>query len=326
MTVHDLTPESATFVQPALVAIVLTYNEEANIERALRSIGDLCPIIVVDSGSTDQTEAICRRYTQHFLVNPYQNHASQWTWALENTPLKADWVLALDADFELSAELRQRLRDGLATVPPDVSGIFVIHRYVFGGADIRFGGAKKYWMRVVRRGHASPDLSDLVDFRFVVQGKTQNWNAVVREYNELDEDASFWIGKQDKFSLRLAVEEELRRQGALQWGTRPHLFGNADQRVMWLRDLWLRMPLFLRPCIYFTYRYFLRLGFLDGRGGFLYHAQQGFWMRLVVDWKLWQLRKLQLSPSQLQDFCQAMLKTPSGSVRHVWTSLNATGR
>jgi glycosyltransferase involved in cell wall biosynthesis len=304
-----------------LVAVIVTYNEEANVERALRSVHGLCPIVVVDSGSTDRTEEICRRYTDHFLTHRYENHAKQWSWAIDNCPVPAKWVLALDADFEILPDLRNKLQNELKQVPDDVDGIYVVHRYVFGGSEIRFGGAKKYWMRVVRRGSVSPDLSDLVDFRFTVNRRTINWNAIVREYNEADEDASFWIRKQDKFSLRLAVEEELRRERALHWETRPKLFGNSDERVMWLRDFWLRLPLFIRPCLYFAYRYLFRLGFLDGRGGFLYHAQQGFWMRLVVDWKLWQLRKYKLTGERLHRMKEAMLQTSSGSVRDVAMSI-----
>lgn len=305
-----------------LLAVVLTYNEEDNVERALKSIEGLCPIVVVDSGSTDRTVEICGRYTEHILTNRYESHAAQWTWALQNLPVEATWVLALDADFVVSPSLRQRLQEGLAGVPEDVGGIYVVHRYVFGGAEIRFGGAKKYWLRVVRAGRAAPDLSDLVDFRFVVEGRTVQWNAVVREYNGSDEDASFWIRKQDKFSVRLAVEEELRRERVLSWGTEPRFWGNSDERVMWLRDFWLHMPLFLRPCLYFFYRYFFRLGFLDGAGGFLYHAQQGFWLRLVVDWKLWQLRKLRIEGDDLLRFRDAMMRTPSGSVRDIWKSID----
>jgi hypothetical protein len=158
----------------------------------------------------------------------------------------------------------------------------------------------------------------------VVNGKTINWNAVVREYNTSDEDASFWIKKQDKFSLRLAVEEESRREKVLSWETPPRFFGNSDQRVMWLRDAWLKLPLFIRPCLYFAYRYLFRLGFLDGRGGFLYHAQQGFWMRLVVDWKLWQLRKEGIAGDKLAAFREAMMKTSNGSVRDIWNSIRTT--
>ena len=306
-----------------LVAVVLTYNEEDNVERALKSVQGLCPVVVVDSGSTDRTVEISHRYTEHVLNHAYESHAAQWTWALQNLPVDATWVLALDADFEVSDDLRGRLGADLSAVPDDVGGIYVVHRYVFGGAEIRFGGAKKYWLRVIRAGRAAPDLSDLVDFRFVVEGRTLNWNAVVREYNKSDEDASFWIRKQDKFSVRLAVEEELRREKVLDWGTKPRFWGNSDERVMWLRDFWLHMPLFLRPCLYFLYRYVFRLGFLDGAGGFLYHAQQGFWLRLVVDWKLWQLRKYRIQGVDLERFRDAMMRTPNGSVRDIWRSLQS---
>ncbi len=304
-----------------LIAVVLTYNEEDNIERALRSVDGLCPIVVVDSGSTDQTIEICRRYTSHIVTHPYENHAAQWNWALDHLPVQADWILALDADFDVTPGLRTQLQNDLSKVPSGVAGIYVVHRYVFGGAEIRFGGAKKFWLRVIRSGRARPDLSDLVDFRFVVDGKTTNWKGVAREYNVADEDASFWIRKQDKFSVRLAVEEELRRERVLSWGATPKFWGNADERVMWLRDLWLHIPLFVRPFFYFMYRYVVRLGFLDGVGGFLYHFQQGFWLRVVVDWKLWQLRRLGVEGESLVRFRDAMMKTSGGSVRDIWKSM-----
>ncbi len=231
--------------------------------------------------------------------------------------------MALDADFEILPDLRSQLERDLPKVAEDVCGIYVKHRYVFGGSEIRHGGGKHYWMPLVRRGFATPDHSDMVDFRFTVQGKTIQWKGVMRHYNKSDEDASFWIRKQDKFSLRLAVEEESRREKAIDWQTTPKLFGNPDERVMWLRDFWLHLPLFVRPCIYFFYRYLFRLGFLDGKGGFLYHAQQGFWMRLVVDWKLWQLRRYGIVGDDLAAFREEMLKTSNGSVREIWKTVQS---
>ena len=166
----------------------MTYNEAPNVERTLRSVHGLCPIVVVDSGSKDETEAICRKYTDHFLVHPYSNHSSQWQWALENLPVKADWFLALDADFVVSRELRDSILKDLAKIPLDVDGIYVKHQYVFGWNPIRFGGTKKYWLRIVRLARAAVDLSDLVDFRFTVPGKTIEWNAKVTniELQEVD--------------------------------------------------------------------------------------------------------------------------------------------
>jgi hypothetical protein len=61
------------------------------------------------------------------------------------------------------------------------------------------------------------------------------------------------------------------------------VFGSPDQRTQWLKAVWARLPLFVRPCLYVTYRYILRCGFLDGKQGFIFHVLQGFWYRLLVD-------------------------------------------
>lgn len=306
---------------PCFTAIVLTFNEEPNIRACLQSVRDLCDVIVVDSGSTDGTLAICAEFGVQVVHHTYETHARQWEWALANVPIRTPWVLALDADFTVTEALASRLSRDLGSVPQDVSGIYVRHLYRFGGSLIRFGGTKQYWMRIVRAGSARPDMSDLVDFRFVTSGRAIQWPEAVVEYNRHDDDLSVWLRKQDKFSLRLAVEEELRRAGARSWEVRPSLFGHPDERFAWLRDRWLALPLFVRPALYFVYRYVLAGGFLDGRGGFLYHVLQGFWLRLAVDWKIDELRKQRLSLVELEQASALMLASSSGSVQQLVATL-----
>ncbi len=301
----------------SLAAVVLTYNEAPNIRHCLESIRGLCDVYVVDSGSDDGTVEICREYTDRIAHHPYQNHSNQWRWALENLAIDAEWILALDADYRISADLRARLERDLSALPHSVGGVYVRHLYVFGGGRIRFGGTKRHWLVLVRRARAKADLSDLVDFRFVVDGETVQWPEVLLEYNRHDDDISTWIRKQDKFALRLAVEEELRRAGRLGWQLQPRFFGGTNERIAWLRDRWLALPLFVRPVIYFLYRYILAGGFLDGRGGFLYHALQGFWLRILVDWKICELRRLGLHGEALQAFSKRMLESRSGSVGEI---------
>ena len=60
-------------------------------------------------------------------------------------------------------------------------------------------------------------------------------------------------------------------------------FGNPDQRTLRMKKLWLRMPLYLRPFLYFFHRYFLQLGFLDGKEGAIFHFMHAFWYRLLID-------------------------------------------
>jgi len=297
-----------------LAAVVLCFNERQNIRHCLDSVKGWTDIHVVDSGSTDGTQGICREYTDSVVEHPYASHAAQWTWALDHLPLRSEWVLAMDADFVVTPELRQQIETRLQSVGSEVAGVYVRHRYVFGGGPIRFGGTKQFWLRLIRVGRARPDLSDLVDFRFTVDGSTRQFSGAVVEYNRYDDDISVWTRKQDKFSLRLAVEEELRHRGHIDWQGRPALLGNPDQRFMRLRDLWGRLPRFVRPVAYFGYRYVLMLGFLDGRAGFLYHALQGFWLRLMVDCKLTQIRASGLSDAELDALRQAMFATRDGSV------------
>ena len=295
-------------------AVILTHNEESNISYCLESIKRISNIYVVDSGSTDNTTSICERLGARVFHHPYTNHADQWRWALDNLPIGTPWILALDADFVVTRELLDRISREIDTLSEDIGGIYVRHLYQFGWGKIRFGGTKQYWLRVIRRGCARPDTSDLVDFRFLVDRAVVRWHEAVIEHNRKDDDISIWIAKQDKFSLRLAVEEELRRRGLHAWDRTPRLFGTVDERFAWLRDRWLGLPLFLRPVLYFVYRYLIAGGFLDGRAGFLYHVLQGFWLRLVVDWKTVQLRDMELDDRALQEFARVMFKSQSGSV------------
>jgi glycosyltransferase involved in cell wall biosynthesis len=302
---------------PLMTVIILAHNEEENITHCLESIGTSYKTFVVDSGSTDSTGEICERFGASVFEHPYTNHASQWRWAFDNLPITTPWVLALDADFVVTSDLFAKIERDLPKVPDDVDGIYVRHLYRFGWGTIRFGGTKKYWLRIVRHGFARPDSSDLVDFRFVVNRRILTWPESVIEYNRKDDDISVWIGKQDKFALRFAVEEELRRRGLHAWDRPPRLLGTTDERFAWLRDQWLRLPLVVRPVLYFFYRYVIAGGMWDGRAGFLYHVLQGLWMRLIVDWKTIQLRGMDLKDEELREFGRAMLQTRSGSIGEV---------
>jgi glycosyltransferase involved in cell wall biosynthesis len=316
-SVGDRKGPAQVSVEPLITAVVLTYNEEKNIAACLESITALPPVFVVDSGSTDRTLEISRAHGATIVYHPYSNHASQWQWSLQNLAIDTPWLLALDADFVITPKLLQRIQRELPRVPEEVAGIYVRHLYQFGGGLICFGGTKRVRLVIVRPNRVRPDMGDLVDFRFVVESNVMHWREPVIEYNRNDDDISVWTTKQDKFALRLAVEEELRRRGLHGWSGHARLFGTTDERFAWLRDRWLGLPLFVRPVIYFLYRYVLAGGFLDGRAGFLYHALQGFWLRLLVDWKTLELRHLALDDASLEAYARTMFETREGSSQKI---------
>ena len=305
----------------AITAVILSHNEEKNLPECLQSLQGFCPVFVLDSGSTDSSLEIAKAYGAEVFTHEFTDHARQWEWALENLPFKSQWLIALDSDYRLSDELKNRILTDLSDLDAQVNGVYVKYRYHFGGSPIRFGGTRHDRLQIVRLGFAKLESSDLVDNRFIVDGKIARWSEYIYESNYYDQDISIWLAKQDKYAIRLAVEEELRRQGDINWHTQPTFFGTPDQRVTWLRQMWLKMPLFIRPVLYFFYRYVFALGFLDGKGGFLYHFLQGFVLRVMIDWKIGQLRQAGIKGEKLHQFKQSMLDTKLASVENIINSI-----
>ncbi len=86
-----------------ITPIILTYNEEPNIQRTLECLQWAEKVIVVDSGSTDQTVSICSEFENVLvLVRPFDTFEGQWSYALAHEALDTEWVLALDADYVLT--------------------------------------------------------------------------------------------------------------------------------------------------------------------------------------------------------------------------------
>jgi glycosyltransferase involved in cell wall biosynthesis len=269
-----------------LSVFVLTKNEQSNLDPCLESLAGWCSDIhIVDSFSTDKTLEIARKYNTHIHQHAFEGHTQQRTWALHNLPFKYEWVIALDADHRVTSELRDELVKVFSTAPKDVEGFYVKRRQIFRGHWIRFGGYyPKYMLKVFRHKRAFLDDSEF-DYRFYVRGRTHNLKHDILEANQNEWKISFFIEKHNKFATELAAEEFARRKG-LPYLVKLSPFGTHDQRVLWLKSIWLHLPLFVRPFLYFFYRYFFRLGFLDGKEGAIFHFLQAFWFRLLVDIKL----------------------------------------
>ncbi len=272
--------------------LVLTHNEALNLGACLASLAPfVAEAIVVDSGSTDRTVEIAVAHGARVLVHPFESHSRQWTWALANASIGTEWVLALDADQRATPDLVDGIAAVLARAQGDqVAGCFVVRRQVFRGRWIRHGGYyPKHLLKLFRRDAVWIDEGELVDHHFRVRGRTVNLRGEIVEENLNENAIATWIAKHNRDAALQAREEFERshRSAAL----RARFFGSPDERVLWKKRVWGRLPLFVRPCLYFLYRYVVRAGFLDGRQGFVFHVLQGFWYRLLVDINLEELRR-----------------------------------
>ncbi len=281
--------------------LMLTFNEEANLRRSLPGLSGWAPdIVIVDSFSTDRTLEIAREFGARVFQNKFTGHAAQWLWGMRNVPFANDWIFMHDPDHRATPELRAELDALFARgIPPEINGLFVKRRNVFQGKWIRHGGYyPKYMLKIVRHKTVWFDENEF-DYRAYVPGPTLKLKHDIIEENVKEEDITFWIDKHNGFATRQAHEEMFRARHPESWKTTPSLLGNADQRTLWLKVKWYALPLYVRPFLYFFLRYFLLLGFLDGKKGAIFHFLHAFWYRLVVDIKLEQMRRApaQTAPS-----------------------------
>ncbi len=279
---------------PDFSFIILTFNEELHIPRLLESIKSLnAPTFVLDSGSTDRTLEICETYSVKVEYNLFENHPKQWDKALKTFEIETPWIIGLDADQIVTPELLERLKNFRDSDFTGINGIYFNRKNFFKGKWIRYGGYyPRYLLKMFRKGSGHSDLNENMDHRFIANGKTIVWkNGHILEENLKENKISFWISKHNHYS-DLVAQEEVERMNNLRFQTiKPNFWGSPDERIASLKKLWWRLPLFLRPFLYFKYRMIFQLGILDGRTGILFHFLQGFWFRIIVDVKIAEILK-----------------------------------
>lgn len=270
--------------------IILTFNEELHLPRLLGSLRGLpCDLFVLDSGSTDGTLEIARAHGATILRHDFENHPRQWAYALANFDIRTPWTIGLDADHVVLPELYEKLKNFRdEDVPPDVDGIYFNRKNYFKGRWLRYGGYfPRYLLKMFRTGAGRSDLNENMDHRFIVPGRAIIWkDGYLKEENLKENEISFWIDKHNRYSDLVAREEIERMNKLREQSVKPRFFGNPDERIAFYKNIWWKLPLYWRPFLYFFYRFFWKLGILDGRDGRLFHFLQAFWFRLIVDEKI----------------------------------------
>lgn len=151
--------------------VVIAFNEADRIGHLLGRSTFADEVIVVDSGSSDGTVALCESAGARVIHRPWQGYADQKQFAMEQA--KGAWVLNLDADEHVSAELAEEIRTAVANAPPSVAAFSMPRLSYYLGRWIRHGG----WypdrkVRLVRRG-AGRWIGDSIHERLTVAGQVQ---------------------------------------------------------------------------------------------------------------------------------------------------------
>lgn len=277
-----------------ITLIILTFNEEKQIERCIRSTKEICDeIFIIDSFSTDSTARIAEnlgaKVFQQIWMN---NHAKQFNWGLANLPIKTRWVLRLDADEYLLPELITEIKEKLAKLDKDVTGVILKRRVYFMNRWIKHGGYyPTYLLRLWRYGSGKYEERWMDEHVKLNQGRT-----VTFENDFVDDNLNnltWWTNKHNNYATREAIDLlNIKYNFSSTIGINANLSEAQDKRKRWLKEkLYTRIPLFVRPFFYFIYRYFFRLGFFDGKPGLIWHFLQGFWYRFLVDAKVYDIER-----------------------------------
>ena len=278
-----------------ITVIILTYNEELHIRRCLENV---CPIArkvyVIDSPSTDNTVTICNEFENvEVVVHKYPgNQAEQFNWALDNVKIETEWVLRLDADEYLTDGLKKEMNEKLNRLPLSTSAVVLPLGRAFMGRILKHGivnGVKM--IRLFRYGNVRYEQRLMDEHLEVLEG-----NTITFENNFIDDSLlslSKFIDKHNNYSSReaaLLLDEEYNLT-FLPKSETSQTYASEVSAKRAQKAKYAKMPLFWRSLGYFIYRYILKLGFLDGKEGFLWDFLQGWWYRTLVDAKIYECKK-----------------------------------
>lgn len=274
-----------------ITAIILTYNEQQHIARCINSLKEVVDeIIVVDSYSSDQTIKIAESLEAKTYQNPWKNYATQFNWALNNCNIQTDWVWRIDAD-EYYENNQSNLKQSLANLSTNVSGVYVKRKIIFLEKPLLYGGWFPVWhLKIWRTGKGACENRWMDEHIKLTEGTTTKLDIV--QVDENLNNLTWWTDKHNSYATREMIDLlDTKYQIFSNNEIQPKLFGSGEQRKRWLKLAYLKLPLFIRPIIYFVYRYIFKLGFLDGKSGLVWHVLQGFWYRFLVDAKIYELQK-----------------------------------
>ena len=271
--------------------IILTYNEEIHIRRCIQKVKPFVKdIYIVDCYSTDQTVSIAESLGVKVLQHQWPgNQAVQFNWALENIQINTEWILRLDADEYLTDELVQELQTKLSKTPKEIAAYSIPLGRAFLGRKLNHGivnGIKI--VRLFRTGKAYYEQR-LMDERLVVDGEVSELEHQFVDDSRLSIKA--FVDKHNGYSSREAALLLDAEYGLYSSSDDEQKLGENAASKRAQKAKYARMPLFWRSLGYFIYRYVIKFGFLDGKEGFLWDFFQGFWYRMLVDAKVFEIKK-----------------------------------
>ncbi|MDX2214294.1 MAG: glycosyltransferase family 2 protein [Oculatellaceae cyanobacterium bins.114] len=252
-------------------------NEEANLPACLASVSRADEVFVVDSQSSDRSVEIAESHGAKVVQFHFNGRwPKKKNWSLENLPFRNEWVLIVDCDERITPESWDEIAEAIQN--PEFNGYYINRRVYFLGTWIRHGGKYPDWnLRLFRHQKGRYENLNTEEIRntgdnevhehVVLEGKV---GYLQKDMDHIDfRDLYHWLERHNRYSNWEAKIYYNLLTGMGEGGTiGANLFGDSVQRKRFLKKIWVRLP--FKPFIRFVLFYFIRLGFLDGKAGYIY--------------------------------------------------------
>lgn len=259
--------------------LILTYNEEINIEACLDSLSDCEDIWVLDSESTDGTIGIAEAKGAKVRLRPFDNYAAQRNYGLA-LPFLHDWILMLDADERMSPELLDEIREVIAKKDDAITLYRLRRKDMFMGRWIKHSSGYPTWFgRLIRKGRVTVERE--INEEYITDGAIGLLDSHLVHY-PFNKGLTYWFARHNRYSSMEAIKlaEEIKSEG-VPWKYFFHQDPMLRRRAF--KRMAYRVP--CRPLITFLYLYFMRGGFLDGRAGFRFSMLRATY-EFMIDMKM----------------------------------------
>lgn len=277
-----------------LTIIILTKNEEQNLKKCIDSVHGVAKrIVIVDSYSTDRTVELAKSLGAEVYEHSFENHATQFNWALENINLDTTWVAKVDADEEFTPELTKEIDEKLDSLPTNINGVILRRRVYFMGRWLKHGGKyPELLLRIFRVGHGMSEMKMMDEHLIVTDGDVVEFKHDFSDNN--NKSLEWWISKHNWYSNKEVLDQQIKadKQNAEESVGETATSVQARVKRFIKNHGYYSLPKFFRAHLYFVYRYYIRFGFLDGKEGKIYTFLQAYWYRYLVDAKIYECEKL----------------------------------
>jgi glycosyltransferase involved in cell wall biosynthesis len=263
----------------SISVLILTKNEAANLPRCLESVAWSDDVVVLDSGSTDETVRIATDFGARVFHRDFDDEASQRTYSLK-LPFKHDWVYNPDADEVASVDLRTEMLAVASAAGREEVAYQCRFRNMFMGRWLRYSSLYPTWVIRLFRP-SSIRFERETNLRYVAAGAVGSLDAHF-EHHSFNNGIEAWFEKHNRYSSGEARESlQSLANSRVAWRSlldfRP---SHARERRRALKELSFRMP--MRPLLRFLYMYLWRGGIFDGIPGFHYCAMVGVYEYMIV--------------------------------------------